>query len=342
MNVHDTPSSHKKPASSALGFFIDKEPPRDDFMNDVIKGLSQPTKTLSPKYFYDEQGSALFDQICDLEEYYPTRTERALLTSIGPELATYVGPHCRVIEYGSGSSVKIRTLLDALTEPAEYIAIDISHDHLLGAAELIAKAYPDIVVGALCADFTDPAVLESNSSSSQNDINGLGRFLGFFPGSTIGNFEPDAAQEFLRNTRRQLGSQAQLLIGVDLKKNPAILTRAYNDAQGVTAAFNKNILTRIKNELGADISYDAFAHYASYNKEKGRVEMHLKSLRAQSVLLGTHEFTFEEGETLHTENSYKYSISEFTDMALSVGWRRKEVWTDAQDLFSIYLLEATS
>lgn len=342
MNIHNNSLSHDESEPTGLSFFIDREPPQDDFLNDVIEGISQPEKSLSPKYFYDQRGSALFDQICALEEYYPTRTELALLNSIGPELSEHAGAESRVIEYGSGSSVKIKILLDALTRPAEYIAIDISRDHLLSSAAFIARQYPHIQVGAICADFTDAALLSSRPVPSQEDEAAPGRLLGFFPGSTIGNFDPEAAQVFLRNTRRQLGPNGQLLIGVDMKKDTATLTRAYNDAQGITATFNKNILTRMKKELGADIDSDAFEHYAFYNEALGRIEMHLKSIRDQSIFVGENEFVFAEGETLHTENSYKYSIAEFTDMTASMGWRRKAVWTDTQDLFSIYLLETIS
>ena len=342
MTQPDTSVSEAAPPIPALDFFIDREPPPDDFFADAVAGLSQRQKSLPPKYFYDRRGSALFDEICALEEYYPTRTELALLADIGPELAAHAGPKRRVVEYGSGSSVKIRTLLDALSTPAEYTAIDISRAHLLNAATALAKAYPALRVGAICADFTDAALFQSQSTALTYEGAGLGQFLGFFPGSTIGNFDPHAAISFLRHARRQLGSDGQLLIGVDIKKDAGILKRAYNDARGVTAEFNKNILVRMKKELGADVDCAAFAHRAFYNEPRGRIEMHLQSLQNQSIFIGDHTFTFTQGETIHTENSYKYDSAGFSAAAAAAGWGRKAVWKDPQDLFSIFLLEAKS
>ncbi len=317
----------------SLSFFIDAEPPRADFLGDVIHGLSQSQKTLSPKYFYDEEGSRLFDQICTLEEYYPTRTELALLATLGPHLAEFVKPGSTVIEFGSGSSVKIRTLLTILPRPRGYVAIDISRDHLQRAAQAIADDFPDLLVGAACADFTRPLALPDTFSSEQR--------LGFFPGSTIGNFTPSEAVAFLKTVKNILGPDGLLLIGVDLKKDEALLNAAYNDSRGITAAFNKNILSRMKKELGADLDIDGFAHHAAYNREQGRIEMHLRSLRTQSIFIGAHEFPFSAHETIHTENSYKYSLEEFTALAAQAGMASAATWRDDQHLFSIHLLRMT-
>lgn len=313
-------------------FFFDLKPDEGNFLDDAIAGLSKSQKTLSPKYFYDQAGSILFDRICETEEYYVTRTELGLLDSISGDIAGLAGPESTVIEYGSGASVKVRTLLDALEEPAGYVAIDISRDHLTAAAQSIADDYLDLKVVALCADFTNRIDLPS-----ELNLGGALR-LGFFPGSTIGNFSPEGAQHFLSEARRLLAPNGALLLGFDLKKDQDTLNAAYNDSQGVTALFNKNILVRMKRELEAVLDVDAFGHHAFYNEDLGRIEMHLKSERDQTIILGDHKFEFEAGETIHTENSYKYDLDQMTAWAKQLGFTCKATWTDRDKYFGMVYL----
>jgi dimethylhistidine N-methyltransferase len=315
-----------------LHFFADYEPPKDDFMSDVIAGLSQEHKAISPKYFYDQKGSALFDEICRTPEYYITRTELELLDRILPEVAKLAGPEATVIEWGSGSSWKIRKVLDALERPAEYIAIDISRDHLIAAAAAIAKDYSDVKVGAICADFLAHIELPAKA------LVGTGRRLGFLPGSTIGNFEPEVAAKILRRAAELLGPGGALLIGTDLQKDDETLLAAYNDSGGVTAAFNLNLLDRMKTELGAEIDVSAFAHEAIYCKTNHRIEMHLRAVRPTTIKVGGHSFSFEAGETIHTENSHKFTIEGFQAIAREAGFVPGEAWTDGADLFALHYL----
>jgi dimethylhistidine N-methyltransferase len=315
-----------------LQSFDDLAPEPDDFMAEVIKGLSREPKTLPCKFFYDERGSALFDEICDLPEYYPTRTEIALLESIAGDLARHIGPHAHLIEYGCGSVKKVRPLLDALVEPAAYVAVDISREHLLGAAKMLAEDYPDLDVHAVCADFTRPFEVRPPADRPE------ARRVGFFPGSTLGNFQPEDACRFLSNAVQLLGSGGAMVIGIDLKKDTAILEAAYNDAQGVTAAFDLNLLHRINTELGANFDVAKFRHRAHYNADAGRVEMHLYSMAEQSVLLNGTTFRFADGESIHTENSHKYSVEDFRAMARNAGFEPAGVWMDDAQLFSIHYL----
>ena len=316
--------------------FFDLKPEEGNFLDDAIAGLSAQQKTLPPKYFYDQTGSLLFDRICETEEYYVTRTELALLNSIRLDIAELAGPRTTVIEYGSGASVKVRTLLDALEEPAEYVAIDISRYHLRTASQSIADDYPDLNVIALCADFT-------NEIDLPNEVN-LGKELrlGFFPGSTIGNLSTEEAQQFLRYAKNLLEPNGALLIGVDLKKDPDTLTAAYNDASGITAKFNKNILVRMKNELGAKVDVDAFDHYAFYNEPQGRIEMHLKAKHDQEILIGNRNFELRAGESIHTENSHKYDMDRFAALAEGAGFKRTAAWTDDAQYFGIFFLSASA
>jgi dimethylhistidine N-methyltransferase len=315
-----------------LQSFDDLAPEPDDFMAEVIKGLSREPKTLPCKFFYDERGSALFDEICDLPEYYPTRTEIALLESISADLARHIGPHAHLIEYGCGSVKKVRPLLDALVEPAAYVAVDISREHLLGAAKMLAEDYPDLDVHAVCADFTRPFEVRPPADRPE------ARRVGFFPGSTLGNFQPEDACRFLSNAVQLLGSGGAMVIGIDLKKDTEILEAAYNDAQGVTAAFDLNLLHRINTELGANFDVAKFRHRAHYNADAGRVEMHLYSMAEQSVLLNGTTFRFADGESIHTENSHKYSVEDFRAMARNAGFEPAGVWMDDAQLFSIHYL----
>jgi len=315
-----------------LHFYADYEPPTDDFLADTIAGLSQAQKSISPKYFYDKKGSALFDEICRTPEYYITRTELELLDRVLPEVSSMTGPEAIVIEWGSGSSWKIRKVLDALDNPAEYIAIDISGDHLKAAANEIARQYPQVKVGAICADFLAPVHLPEVALVSE------GRRLGFLPGSTIGNFEPPVAQEILKRAAGILESGAALLIGTDLEKDERIMLSAYNDAGGITAAFNLNLLERMKAELGAEAEIDAFAHEAIYNTEHHRIEMHLRASRATEIVIGENRFSFDEGESVHSENSHKFTVQGFQEIARNAGFEPGPTWTDPDGLFALHYL----
>ncbi|NNE85273.1 MAG: L-histidine N(alpha)-methyltransferase [Alphaproteobacteria bacterium] len=302
----------------------------EDFRAAVVAGLSQPQKRLSSKYFYDERGSKLFDQITELPEYYPTRTETALLRAHAAEFAELIGPHASLVEFGSGSSTKVRILLDALDAPSAYVPIDISREHLIESAKGLADAYPDLMVVPVAADYTQPLELP--------DIPNEVVRIGFFPGSTIGNFTYSEAVDFLRTAATELGADNGLLIGVDLKKDTDILRAAYNDAAGVTAAFNLNILRHINRELGADFDLDGFTHDARWQDDKGRIEMHLVSEGKQTVTIDGQAFEFADGESIHTEDSHKYTVEGFHALAAEAGWRAFRHWTDPDELFSIHYL----
>ena len=312
--------------------FLDLAPATDNFRDDVLEGLGRSPKRLAPKYFYDAVGSSLFDAICGLAEYYPTRTETALLERHRAEIVAALGEQSALIEFGSGMSRKSRVLIDAL-EPAVYVPIDISRETLLAAADNLVWSFPWLKVVAICADYSLPLAMPDLAEFAPR------RRVIFFPGSTIGNFDPEDAVAFLRNAARIAGAGGGLLIGVDLKKDKAILDAAYDDPQGVTAAFNLNVLARINRELGADFDVRAFRHRAAYAPERGRVEMHLESQRFQSVFLGTAKFVFERGETIHTENSYKYSVDEFKALAARSGFSARQYWVDDRQLFSIHYLQ---
>lgn len=319
-------------AERALDFFIEHEPAQADFLSDVLAGLSATPKYVAPKYFYDAEGSRLFDEICRTEEYYITRTELALLEQIGPRLAELVGPGAAVIEFGSGSAWKSRRLLDSLAGPRAYAAIDISRDHLLAATAEIADDYPALTVGAICADFLLPIPLPEPLRKR------CLRRLGFFPGSTIGNFAPRQAEMLLVRLRNLLGAGGALLIGADLRKDPAVLNRAYNDAAGHTAAFNLNLLRRMQAELGARLAPEDFEHLAFFNEEAGRIEMHLRARADTAIELAGRRFTFRQGETIHTENSWKYTVEGFAALAGRAGFETAQVFRDKGDLFSLHLL----
>lgn len=309
--------------------FHDYRPEPVRFREDVLSGLAKNQRRIPPKYFYDQTGSRLFDAICQLPEYYPTRTEIGLLKQYGAEMAEYMGEGSVLVEFGSGSSLKIRLLLNAL-QPAAYLPIDISREHLFDSARELAEEYPLVAVHAICADYTRPLVLPEGFAGKPKG--------GFFPGSSIGNFEPEEARQFLERIATLLGSGSGLLIGVDLKKEVALLNAAYNDSQGITAAFNLNLLQRINRELEGNFDLASFEHHALYNAAEGRVEMHLVSRKKQVVTVSNQVFEFQAGETLHTENSYKYTIEEFQQLASSAGFQPQRVWTDPQDLFSVHYL----
>lgn len=310
--------------------YVEYDHAADSFLDDVLEGLAQSQKKLSSKYFYDERGSQLFDEICELPEYYPTRTETSLLEAHAAEFAELIGANASVVEFGSGSSTKIRILLDALETPAAYIPVDISRDHLLESAKSLADAYPDLPVVPIAADYTQPFELP--------EIAGGAARIGFFPGSTIGNFTRAAAVDFLRAAATDLGTDNGLLIGVDLRKDAGILHAAYNDVAGVTAEFNLNVLRRVNEELDGDFDLDAFSHDARWVADKGRIEMHLVSARDQEVRIDGHRFEFVAGESIHTEDSHKYDVDEFHALAARAGWRAFRHWTDKDNLFSLHYL----
>lgn len=310
--------------------FHDLHPTADDLASDLLAGFARPQKSIPPKYFYDAEGSRLFDAITELPEYYPTRTETAMLKRYADDIADKAGTGHLLVEPGSGSCTKARILFGGL-QPVAYVPMDISRDHLRMAAENVAVEYPWLEVHASCTDFTQLMTLPPSSPE--------GRRLAFFPGSSIGNFDPDAAVGFLKMIADMVGEGGQLLIGVDLKKETAILEAAYNDSQDVTAAFNRNLLVRINRELGADFDLAQWQHKAFYNEVAGRIEMHLVSRTGQQVNLLGQVFHFAEGETIHTENSYKYSLEEFRSLAEKAGFTSDTVWTDDNHLFSLHLLQ---
>jgi dimethylhistidine N-methyltransferase len=301
----------------------------DAFRRDVLRGLALPDKALLCKYFYDQRGSELFDQICRLEEYYPTRCELEILRRRGPDMARRIGPSAVLIEYGSGSGVKTRRLLRLLERPAAYVPVDISGEHLDHSARRLQQHFGGLAVLPVCADFSRPFAPPPLPA---------GRRVVYFSGSTIGNFHPPEAQELLAGIARLCGPGGGLLIGVDLKKDRQTLERAYNDRLGVTAAFNLNLLARINRELGGDFDLGRFAHRAFYDEAAGRIEMHLDSLAGQTVHVGGRAFAFRQGEGVHTECSYKYGLEEFAALAATAGLRVEAVWTDAAGLYSVQYL----
>jgi L-histidine Nalpha-methyltransferase len=302
-----------------------------NFLDDVIAGLALPQKALPPKYFYDAAGSKLFERICRLPEYYLTRAELALTRAHIGAIARFAGRGCALIEYGSGESLKTRLLIRAL-RPAAYLPIDISEPALERAARSLRREFPWLRIEPLNGDFSRPLEIPALRPRT--------RRVAYFPGSTIGNLTPDEAQAFLRMTRAQVGRQGAMLVGVDLRKDPTILHAAYNDPRGVTAAFNLNLLGRINRELGADFDLRRWRHYALYNAPLGRIEMHLASLEKQAVNVGNYRFSFARGETIHTENSYKYSVEQFGALAARAGFASGKLWTDRKGLFALHGLKA--
>ncbi|HEX7734666.1 MAG TPA: L-histidine N(alpha)-methyltransferase [Ktedonobacteraceae bacterium] len=313
----------------------DFAPERQQFRSDVLHGLQTRQKELPSKYFYDDQGSQLFEQICEQDEYYLTRTELGIMRERAREMAELLGPRCLLIEYGSGSSTKTRLLLDALQDPAGYVPIDISKGQLLASVGALAMVYPDLEVLPVCADYTKSFDLPAPRKTPA-------RRVAYFPGSTIGNFEQAAARRFLRQVAAVCRSGGGLLIGVDLHKDFTILHRAYNDAQGITAQFNKHLLERINRELGANFQLQNFGHYAFYNPHRSRVEMHLVSLQKQTVRVDQAEIAFKRGESIWTESSYKYALDDFARLATGQGFTVERVWTDPRELFSVQYLSVHS
>lgn len=305
--------------------------PRSEFLVDVISGLTQTQKSLPCRWLYDERGSELFEQITDLPEYYPTRTEISIFNSKLPEMVKAVGPEAQVVEFGAGAGTKTRLLISALETPKSYVAIDISADFLRLSMASLAADYPHVDVVPIVADFMDFQSLASTVLPSGNR-------LAFFPGSTIGNLLDTEIIQFLEAVRTMVGEGGQFLIGFDLVKSVSILVPAYDDARGVTAAFNLNLLKRINRELGADFDLSAFKHQALWNADDGRIEMHLLSQKDQSVTVGHKTFTFRTGETIHTENSRKFTIDGFKAIARTAGWSLDTLWTDDNNYFAVGLM----
>jgi dimethylhistidine N-methyltransferase len=307
---------------------VDQAPELDSFREAVLDGLQKPQKQVPSKFLYDDRGSKLFDRICEQEEYYPTRTEMGIMRAHAGAMADALGPRVQLVEYGSGSSRKIRLLLDPLEDPVAYVPVDISRDHLLAAAEALAADYPALPVQPLCADYTTALSLPDPPRPPA-------RTVGYYPGSTIGNFRPADARAFLTQVAETVGPSGGLLIGVDLKKDIDVLEAAYNDAAGVTAAFNKNLLRRMNRELDATFALDQFEHQSVWNEEEGCIDSYLRSRTAQTVTVAGEPVSFEAGETIHTEYSYKYTLDEFAALAGTAGFSVETVWTDDQSYFSV-------
>lgn len=312
--------------------FHDFAPEPESFRDCVIAGLSQRYKEIPCRFLYDERGSELFEAICETPEYYPTRTETAILAGCASEIASAMGPHCQLVEFGSGSSRKVRLLLSAFDRPSSYVAIEISREALQQAADDVAAQFAQIDVRAVCADYMAPLDLAEIPEPKN------GRRLGFFPGSTIGNLDRPGAVHFLRRCREVVGPNGAMLVGVDLKKDARLLHAAYNDAAGVTASFTMNLLTRMNRELDANFDLTKFMHDASYNPVEGKVEIFIRSLAEQVVTVAGERFHFRRGEGIHTEDSCKYSVAEFQSLANRAGFGASRVWTDPGQLFSIHLL----
>lgn len=320
----DSPSD----CANSVTDLLDFEPDTASFLDDVLEGLRNRPRSLPCKYFYDERGSHLFDAICELEEYYLTRTELAIMQRYAGEMAAQIGPGVMLVEYGSGASVKTRLLLDHLVEPAAYVPVDISKDHLQASADRLAALYPDVEVLPVCADFTcDFKLPKSAQTPTHNAV--------YFPGSTIGNFRPEEAQQMLRQIVELCGCGGGVLLGVDLQKATNEIEAAYNDAEGITAAFNLNLLERISNELDGQVAIEQFAHRAAYNETEHRVEISLVSLCEQTIQLAGESFAFAAGESIHTEHSHKYTVEGFADLAADAGLTLRAHWTDDQQRFAV-------
>jgi len=312
---------------------LDLEPAAHDEEKEIVSGLGHDPKQISPKYFYDETGSQLFEEICEQPEYYPTRTEIGIMRDHIETIAGLIGPDASIIEFGSGSSVKTRFLLGHVPDLAAYVPVDISREHLVSAADTLAADFDAVEVLPVCADFTQPFDLPVPSRMPARNIV-------YFPGSTIGNFSQRQAMDLLRVMRAQAKDDGALLIGVDLEKPKDVLERAYNDAAGVTAEFNLNLLTRLNRDHGATFELDAFEHSAIYDEEHRRIEMRLISLESQKVDVAGRRFDFDDGEYIVTEHSHKYTLDRFASMAADAGFAQQCCWTDADNLFSVQYLTA--
>ncbi len=316
---------------SQPAFFEDHKPDQGDFLSDMLDGMAKTPKSISPKYLYDERGSKLFEDICRTEDYYITRTEMTLLRKIGAELAGIAGPRVNLVEFGMGDGQKARMILNMLQAPSGFTGIDINRNQLLDRITLIAREFPSVIVGGICADFFKLAAIPENEQACCN--------IGFFPGSTIGNFLPDEQKKLMCAFCAALGAGGSLIIGVDLKKDARIVHAAYDDGAGITAAFTLNLITRINRELNGAINQAAFKHEAVYNESQGCIEICLRSLCDQTLSFGAHQFKIRKDEPIHTEKSYKFTIPQFQDLADSTGFRPRKSWTDPDQLFSIHWLD---
>jgi dimethylhistidine N-methyltransferase len=303
---------------------------REDFRRAVLAGLGRSPRSIPAKFLYDARGSALFDAICEQPEYYPTRTETRILRGCAAEIARFAGPGCVLVEYGSGSSVKTRLLLDEMRHLRAYVPIDISREHLDATARCLREDYPRLRIEPVAADYMTLDALPGEIDCA--------RLIGFFPGSTIGNLTPEEAVTFLRRARRLLRNDGALILGVDLKKDAQRLNDAYNDAAGVTAQFTLNLLRRMNRELNGNFDLFAFRHDAFYNEEKGRIEIYFRSLHDQVVSVAGRQFPFKKGERVHTEYSYKYDDAELEGLAKAGGFTLARLWTDPERLFAVTLL----
>jgi len=313
------------------GNFDDQRPGRDDILEDVLDGLTRSPKRLSPKYFYDARGSELFERICEQPEYYLTRTELSIMRDHIDEIADAIGSGAMLVEYGSGSGLKTRLLLEHLHDPVAYVPIEISRSALLASVDALRAEFPRIEMLPVCADFTEPVELPKPSRDAS-------RTVVYFPGSTIGNFEPQQAHTLLRQMRMEMGRTGAALVGVDLHKDTAVIEAAYNDSVGITAEFTLNMLVRFNRELGADFDLSGFRHRARYNTLAGRIQTHIVSLREQDVHIGGNTIHFGEGEAMLVEYSYKYLLSDFAKLAERAGLDVETVWMDAHKRFSVQLL----
>jgi dimethylhistidine N-methyltransferase len=316
------------PASTHARPVLDQAPATESFREAALEGLRKPQKHIPAKFLYDARGSELFDQICRLDEYYPTRTEMSIMDAHAEAMAQTLGPRARLVEYGSGSSLKTRILLDHLDDLAAYVPVDISKEHLVESANDLATDYPSLPIQPVCADYTTAFDLPEPPVPAA-------RTVGYYPGSTIGNFQRPDARDFLQHVAEAVGPEGGLLIGVDLKKDIDVMKAAYDDAEGVTAAFNKNLLRRMNRELNATFDLDTFEHRVRWNEERGCVESHLRSHIAQTVTVAGQTVSFDAGETIHTEDSHKYTLDGFAALAGNAGFQVETVWTDERSYFSV-------
>ncbi len=322
------PAAQHRPAPTPAG------EPEEGFLADVLAGLAKPQKAIPPKYFYDHAGAGLFERICRTPEYYPTRTEMEILQVYGPDIASMIGEEAVFVEFGAGEGVKSDLLLHAVPFALSYVLVDIAEQQVHESAARLAATHPNVSVRGVVSDFLDAEALTTLRASVTSPLYPL---IGVFTGSTIGNFSPEEAIAFLRNMRVNLGCGG-FLVGVDMPKDRGRLEAAYDDAEGVTAAFNRNLLVRMQRELGAELDLDGFRHRAVFNEDASRIEMHLVSTRDQAITVGGKRFRLTRGETIHTENSYKYSVAQFDDLTREAGWRADTVWVDADNLFSVHYL----
>ena len=323
MNGKSRPTMNPKTA------VLSREAATSDFLVDVIAGLCHKPRTLPCKYFYDARGAELFQKICELPEYYITRTEIDILERHGAEIASELGPDVELIGLGTGAGTKTRILIEALDKPAVYMPVDISEKQLYESAALFRQIFPDLEVLPVCADYLQPVVLPTPRRNASHKVV-------YFPGSTLGNFEPHEAADFLRRIARLCGDGGGLLIGVDLQKDPGVIEAAYNDTQGVTAEFNLNLLVRANRELGADFDLQRWRHRAIYNSSEGRIEMYLISEKPQVMHIDGHAFSFRVGEKILTEYSYKHTPESFSKLASSAGFEFQRMWTDERRLFGVF------